>query len=69
MSRRDDLVRLLHAAYLAGFKASGEGWNGEYPFGQNGTDMEADEYYKQRRDKAIEALIAQEDAAQKGDGE
>jgi len=28
----DPTKELLWQAYLAGFKRSGEGWNGEYPF-------------------------------------
>lgn len=35
------------AGYLAGFKASGEGWNGEYPF--DGTDPVEDALWLERR--------------------
>lgn len=30
--------------FLAGFMASGEGWNGEYPFDQNSAEVEDHEF-------------------------
>lgn len=31
----------LYEAFVAGFKSSGEGWNGEYPFDDKGIDVAA----------------------------
>jgi len=39
---RDDLTRQLFEAFVAGFKCSGEGWNGEYPFADKDIDVAAD---------------------------
>ncbi len=50
----DDLRALLQAAYLAGFMASAEGWNGEHPC----IDYAQDEYWLKRRDEALAALRA-----------
>lgn len=33
----------LFRAFVAGFKASGEGWNGEYPFADHNLSVECDE--------------------------
>lgn len=46
----------LRAAYYEGFMASGEGWNGEYPFRDGGKDPRLDGFWCQTRDNAIEAL-------------
>jgi hypothetical protein len=43
----------LEKGYLAGFKASGEGWNGEYGCDNPTTDA----YWLQNREAAIRALI------------
>ena len=32
----------LFKAFVAGFEASGEGWNGEYPFADSGIDVASD---------------------------
>lgn len=47
------------AGYLAGFKASGEGWNGEYPF--DGTDPGEDALWLERRNtyRVLAALKAE----------
>jgi hypothetical protein len=54
----DDLLPHIQAererAYLAGFKASGEGWNGEWPF--EGVDPSTDEDWRSSRDEALRAL-------------
>jgi hypothetical protein len=34
--------KLLKQAYIAGFNVSGEGWNGEYPYGDRGTNPAKD---------------------------
>ena len=46
----------LKAAYLAGFKASGEGYNGEYPFYDNDQNIEEDAAWCKGRDSAITAI-------------
>jgi hypothetical protein len=33
----------LFKAFVAGFESSGEGYNGEYPFGDKGIDVSSDE--------------------------
>ncbi len=48
-------ARALQAAYLAGFKASGEGWNGEYPF--EGEDPEKDAHWVEKRDRALKEVL------------
>jgi hypothetical protein len=47
---------LLEAAYLAGFNASGEGYNGEYPFQDHNAHPEQDDGWVKGRDKAITAI-------------
>lgn len=46
----------LKAAYLAGFNASGEGGNGEYPYQDKGTSPEADEEWCASRDHNLKEL-------------
>lgn len=46
----------LELAYLAGFKASGEGWNGEYPFQDNNASPTTDAHWIAARDAALRAL-------------
>tara|TARA_R110000772_G_scaffold27035_4_gene69205 strand:+ start:411 stop:662 length:252 start_codon:yes stop_codon:yes gene_type:complete len=46
----------LEAAYLAGFNASHEGYNGEYPFQDNDTSPTTDAGWVKRRDAALRAL-------------
>lgn len=67
--RVDDLITALLAAerkkaleegYKAGFMASGQGWNGEYPMQDKGADPEADDYWMDCRDEAIRALMEKE---------
>lgn len=41
------------AGYNAGFNASAEGWNGEYPMGH-----ERDPYWLTRREEAVAAFLA-----------
>lgn len=48
----------LEKAYLAGFMASGEGYNGEYPFSDCGTNPPDEAAWLSDRDKAITALTA-----------
>jgi hypothetical protein len=46
----------LKAAYLAGFNASGEGYNGEYPFGDHVQDPEEDAAWRKNRDDELTAI-------------
>ena len=41
LSQHADYERLFEA-FVAGFGVSGEGWNGEYPYGDTNTDPSAD---------------------------
>lgn len=48
---------MLERAYLAGFAASGEGWNGEYPFEEeNPLD---DAYWTEIRDEFLAEILAE----------
>lgn len=46
----------MRRGYLAGFKASGEGWNGEYPFSDDGRAPETDTDWIYRRDAVLAVL-------------
>lgn len=50
------LRAMLPAAYLAGFMASGEGWNGEWPFQDSATAPESDSDWLAVRDADLAAL-------------
>jgi hypothetical protein len=45
----------LEAAFLAGFMASGEGWNAEYPFDHLAEQIEADEGFQSALQSFLEA--------------
>lgn len=48
---------MLERAYLAGFAASGEGWNGEFPFeDENPLD---DPYWVEIRDEFLAEILAE----------
>ncbi len=51
------ILAVMRAAYLAGFNDSGEGWNGEWPFGDRGLHPEGDDFWCKERDKAIDDLL------------
>jgi len=56
---KDEAMKLaLEAAYLAGFKASGEGYNGEYPFGDRSEHPEQDKNWCAERDDFIKQALA-----------
>lgn len=48
--------KLLKAAYLAGFNASAEGYNAEYPFDTVDEKPEQDEGWIKGRDQSLEKL-------------
>jgi hypothetical protein len=52
----------LEAAYLAGFNASGEGYNGEYPFQDHNAHPAQDEGWCQNRDAYIREVLAEQTA-------
>ena len=54
-SQQADRATTWKAGYKAGFLASGEGWNGEYPFQDCGRDPEDDGPWLQKRDAALAA--------------
>ena len=47
----------LQAAYLAGFNASAEGYNGEYPFADNSAWPEADSAWAAQRDLNLKGIV------------
>ncbi|WP_010508361.1 hypothetical protein [Komagataeibacter europaeus] len=54
--RKDELRK----GYALGFNMSGEGYNGEYPFQDNGRDPEKDSAWIRDRDDVIRALTDDE---------
>ena len=54
----------LEAAYLAGFNASGEGYNAEYPFGDHARNPEEDAVWIKDRDNALQEALAEQPAQQ-----
>lgn len=48
-----DIREMLEDAYLAGFAASGEGWNGEYPFDDLGLNPQDDPDWVEARDRFL----------------
>jgi hypothetical protein len=58
MTDKETLKLALEAAYLAGFNASGEGWNGEYPFGDYSQQPEQDKNWYAERDDFIKQALA-----------
>lgn len=54
----------LEAAYLAGWNASGEGYNAEYPFGDHAKNPEEDVVWIKDRDNAIRDALAEQPAQQ-----
>lgn len=54
----------LEAAYLAGWNASGEGYNSEYPFGDHARNPEEDSAWIKDRDNALRKALAEQPAQQ-----
>ena len=48
----------LQAAYLAGFNASAEGYNGEYPYADNSAWPEADSAWVAQRDLNLKGIVS-----------
>jgi hypothetical protein len=55
--QRAVVQQALEAAYLAGFQATGEGYNAEYPF--EGCNPEANVAWVRDRDNALRQLLEQ----------
>jgi hypothetical protein len=51
-------AKIMKAAYAAGFEASGEGWNAEYPFADHNGDFEKDADWLAKRDERLRPLLA-----------
>lgn len=58
-----ELKKAIEAAYLAGFNASGKGYNGEYPFQDNGKPPEQYAAWLRDRDNYVSQAIAEESSA------
>lgn len=56
---RSDLRTLLRQVYLAGFNATGEGYNAEYPFEQKDLDPEDDTDWCEKRDNTIKSIMGE----------
>lgn len=47
----------LNRAFLAGFNAAGQGFNGEYPFRDSGNSPEYDQDFVTRRDQDVDNIL------------
>lgn len=54
---RDEIEGMLRRAILFGFNIANEGWNGEYPFNNDGHAIEEDKVFCTRRDRHISAAM------------
>lgn len=52
------LEEAFRTGYRAGFDASADGWNAEYPFGDKGKDCTENEHWREVRDRALAAFLA-----------
>jgi len=53
-----DVRSMLEQAYLGGFNASGEGYNGEYPFSDRDRSPAADPSWARDRAEYIDSMLA-----------
>ncbi len=53
----DAFNQMIRAAYLAGFNASGEAWNGEYPFKDFAKNPEVDQTWVDYREESLKDLL------------
>lgn len=56
MITQDKLIELLDAAYLAGFMASGEGYNGEFPFDELDLPIDNKAWIRDRQN-CVDSLV------------
>jgi len=59
---KEAMKLVLEAAYLAGWNASGEGYNSEYPFGDHARNPEEDAAWIKDRDNALRKALAEQPA-------
>ncbi|MCA3704232.1 MAG: hypothetical protein INF12_14515 [Methylobacterium sp.] len=59
-ARAEEREASFKDGYLAGFMASGEGWNGEYPHATKERYL-ADKYWIGRRDNALNGYLPKRD--------
>lgn len=59
---KETMKLALEAAYLAGWNASGEGYNSEYPFGDHARNPEEDAAWIKDRDNALRKALADKPA-------
>lgn len=52
-----DLIHLMERAFMEGFKTSGQGYNGEYPFNYSGSDIEKE--LSEPCSQSIQAILAE----------
>lgn len=55
-----NIQEMLRAAYLAGFGASCEGYNAEWPFGDHNENPENDPHWCMKRDLALSEMLGKE---------
>jgi hypothetical protein len=48
---------MLELAYFDGFMASGEGYNGEFPYTQKGIDPSTEQYWCNDREFAVKTIM------------
>jgi hypothetical protein len=58
---KEAMTLALEAAYLAGFNASGEGYNGECPFEYKNKNPEHDAVWCKDRDNALQEALAKQE--------
>ena len=51
------MAEIMRRCYLLGFLASGEGHNGEYPYGDHGDDPAKDPDWAERRDTDLFGVV------------
>jgi hypothetical protein len=54
---KDEVLKLVREAYKIGFAASGEGYNGEFPFGDKQQNMEEDKNWVEGREMDLEEMF------------
>ena len=54
----ETIKQALELAYLAGFNASGEGYNGEYPFGDKNQNPIENNIWAKDRDNFVNETLA-----------
>ena len=61
---KETMKLALEAAYLAGFNASGEGYNSEYPFDDTVNRPEQNAFWVKDRDSYVNKALAEQPAPQ-----